>query len=64
MDSRFRALVERVLPWYSAAAEADHDARSEAIRQRSIRARVRAERLRDIASPERLGSYGRVVIRK
>jgi hypothetical protein len=38
-----RALVEDVLPWFDRQAADAHDAHTEAIRQRSIRARQRAE---------------------
>jgi hypothetical protein len=42
---RFRRLVERVLPWYDKPAERRRDQRTEAIRQRSIRARIHAEQV-------------------
>lgn len=64
MGSRLRALVERLLPWYDAAEAARHDRRTEAIRQRSIRARMAAERLRGFAARDQLGSYGRVRIQR
>jgi hypothetical protein len=64
---RLRALVERLLPWYDLAAEARRAERSAAIHRRSIRARIRAEKVRDIAAaaldPDRAAGYGRVRIR-
>lgn len=41
-----RRVVERMLSWYDPKVEASRDERTEAIRQRSIRARVRAEEVR------------------
>ena len=42
-----RRIVERILPWYDPELEARRDARTEGIRQRSIRARIAAEAIRD-----------------
>ena len=42
-----RRVVERLLPWYDPELEAQRDAHTEAIRQRSIRARIAAEAIRD-----------------
>jgi hypothetical protein len=36
-------IVEALLPWYDRRREVAHDDRTEAIRQRSIRARIKAE---------------------
>ncbi len=44
--SRLHRFIEAILPWYSVEEEARRDARSEAIRQRSIAARMTAERIR------------------
>ena len=38
-----RRIIERFLPWYDPEEEARRDARTEAIRVRSIKARVAAE---------------------
>jgi hypothetical protein len=61
---RVRAFVEHLLPWYDQAAEDRRDERSEAIHRRSIRARIRAEKVRALADAaldlERVGSYGRL----
>jgi hypothetical protein len=45
---RFRRLVERLLPWFDVDAEQRRNERTEAIRQRSIAARLTIEHL----SPE------------
>jgi len=42
--SVFRAVVERLLPWYDPAATEIRDQRTEAIRVRSIGRRIAAER--------------------
>jgi hypothetical protein len=42
---RLRALIEDLLPWYDAAQESIRNARTEAIRQRSIASRIRSERV-------------------
>lgn len=47
MRSRFREWVESLLPWFDRVTERQRDRRTEAIRQRSIRSRVRAERVID-----------------
>lgn len=47
MRNWLRCKIEALLPWYSAEEAAEHDARTEAIRQKSIAARVSAERLRN-----------------
>ena len=47
MPDRWARFVERLLPWYDAALERRRDARTEAIRQRSIRERIRAEPIID-----------------
>lgn len=44
-DDAFRRFVERLMPWYSREQEAERDAKTEAIRQRSIRARIQIERM-------------------
>ena len=46
LPDRFRRLVEWMLPWYDPEQEAARDARSEAIRQRSVAARINSERIR------------------
>lgn len=46
LDSLRRA-IERALPWYDVEEEARRDAHTEAIRRRSIAARIRLERLSD-----------------
>ena len=38
-----RRIIERWLPWYDPALETQRDARTEAIRVRSIKARIAAE---------------------
>lgn len=45
--SRLRATVEKLLPWYSAMEAREHDAKTEAIRLRSIAARREGERQRE-----------------
>ena len=45
---QFRRLIERLLPWYDVEEEARRAARTEAIRRRSIAARISIEQL----SPE------------
>jgi hypothetical protein len=62
MGSRLRALLEALMPWYSAKEAHDHDRRTEAIRQRSVKARETSERVRDLATAK-LGSYQRVRVR-
>ena len=44
MPDRWARFVEWLLPWYEPARERQRNARTEAIRQRSIRERIRAER--------------------
>lgn len=44
--SAWRRLVEAALPWFDRAEEDRRDARTESIRQRSIAARLEAERIR------------------
>lgn len=41
-----RHMIERLIPWYDPAAEARRQARTEAIRRRSIEARIAAEDVR------------------
>ena len=48
MRDQFRRLVERLLPWFDVEEEARRAARTEAIRRRSITARITLEQL----SPE------------
>jgi hypothetical protein len=43
----WHALVEWWLPWFEPEAEARRNARTEAIRRRSIASRIRAERVVD-----------------
>jgi hypothetical protein len=45
MRNKWRAWIEELLPWYSSARERQRDARTEAIRQRSISLRIRSERV-------------------
>ena len=45
MGDRLRRAVERVLPWYDPQREAQRTQRTEAIRQRSIAARIAVENL-------------------
>lgn len=56
--ARFRAFIERVLPWYDPAAERRHRQVTEEIRQHGIRTRLSAEQLRrdyqDYGGHERL----------
>ncbi len=47
MANRWRRLIERMLPWYSPLVERQRDRRTEAIRQRSIASRIKAERVID-----------------
>jgi hypothetical protein len=47
MGSRWREFVENILPWFDATVERSRDRRTEAIRQRSIASRIRAERVID-----------------
>lgn len=56
MRNTFRRLVERLLPWYDPEVERRRAANTEELRQRSIRARIEAERVRDayLAYAERL----------
>ena len=42
---RFRRIVEMLLPWYDPEAEKARNAKTEAIRLRSIAARVESERV-------------------
>jgi hypothetical protein len=44
MRDPWRAFVEWLLPWFDPARERVRDARTEAIRRRSISERIRAER--------------------
>jgi hypothetical protein len=43
--SRFHQFVEGLLPWFDPDAEQKRNERTEAIRQRSIRARINVEKL-------------------
>ena len=43
MPRRWRDVVERLLPWFDPERERQHNDRTEAIRQRSIATRIRAE---------------------
>lgn len=45
--SRWREFVEWLLPWWDPAAERLRNLRTESIRQRSISARIRSERVID-----------------
>lgn len=45
MASRWRKLIERMLPWFDPLMERQRDRRSEAIARRSTAARMRAERV-------------------
>jgi len=45
VGNRWRAWVERILPWYDPEAARAHDQRTEAIRLRSIAAQVKSERV-------------------
>lgn len=45
MGDPIRRLIERILPWYDPEEEARRDARTEAIRRRSIAARITLEQL-------------------
>ena len=45
MGNRLREWIDSMLPWYEPVAEAHRDRRTEAIRQRSIASRLRAERV-------------------
>jgi hypothetical protein len=45
MADFWRRLIERMLPWYSPAVERRRVRRTEAIRKRSISARLRAEKV-------------------
>lgn len=45
--SVWHRLIERALPWYDPAREEDRNAATEALRQRSIRARIEVERVVD-----------------
>jgi hypothetical protein len=47
MRSRWRALVERVLPWFDPVVEARRNERTERIRRDAIAARMRAEEVRE-----------------
>jgi hypothetical protein len=51
----FRRWVEDRLPWYDRDAEQGKDRRTEAIRQRSIRARIQVERQLDSYRRVRIG---------
>ena len=44
--SRWHRLVESILPWYDPEQEAARDARSEAIHERGVAARINSERIR------------------
>lgn len=44
--SRLQAVVEKLLPWFDPAVEAERDDHTEAIRQDSIRARIDSEKVR------------------
>lgn len=48
---RFRRAIERAIPWFDPDEAARRDARTEAIRRRSIAARLSAEQL----TPEAIG---------
>lgn len=56
LRERLMAAIERMLPWYDPVLEARRDARTERIRQRSIRTRKFAER--------RLASYRDVAVKR
>ena len=43
--NRWRRLIERMLPWFDPLVERQRDRRTERIQQRSIAARLRAERI-------------------
>ena len=45
--TRMRHWLEDRMPWYDRAEEREKHARTEEIRQRSIRARISAEEIRD-----------------
>lgn len=47
LRDRLRTIVERLLPWFDPAEKARRDARTEAIRRRSIAVRIHTERVRD-----------------
>lgn len=47
LRDRFRFAIERLLPWFDPAEKARRDARTEAIRRRSIAARIQTERVRE-----------------
>lgn len=44
--SRWHTFIERILPWFDREAEDARNARTEAIRQRSIAARITTEQIR------------------
>lgn len=44
--SRWHRFVESILPWYSVEEEQERNARSAAIRDKSIAARINAEQVR------------------
>lgn len=44
--SRVHRIIERLLPWFDPAEKARRDARTEAIRQRSIAVRIHTEHVR------------------
>lgn len=46
VPKRIRRFVENLLPWFDPAVEAQRAERTEAIRRRSISARVNAEQVR------------------
>lgn len=45
MRETLRHLIARALPWYEPAKERERDRHTEAVRQRSIRARLQSERI-------------------
>lgn len=47
LRDRLRRLVEAALPWFDPAEKARRDARTEAIRQRSVAVRIQTERVRE-----------------
>lgn len=46
LPNRLRRLIEAILPWYDPSEERARATRSEALRVRSISARIEAERVR------------------
>ncbi len=56
LRERLRSAIESLLPWYDPEREAERDRRTEAIRRRSIRTRILAER--------RLANYRSVQLKR